>query len=664
MNLSKIKPMNFMSDDEILRFIGNYINKSSYNYAVLIDGSWGCGKTHFIKKILMPFLENTEKIKVDKNKGYKEKKIIYISLYGITKKEELTNQISIEALPFKNIVKSKGFTTLSSIGKAALGGALSLNGITLPESSFDISNFISLENSILIFDDLERCNMNINEVLGYINNFVEHDEIKAIIVSNEKEISSANLNINREQKLFVALNENIVFPKDDNTNTKKPSGKIEIDELSERVDILFGEDCLYKQIKEKLIGFTIYYKPDINKIIDEIVKSIMTDAKVKELILKNKNFIIEKIDYYEHQNIRTLLFCLDKYIIIAESLLNKVDSDVLDSILEDIFKYIIVFSINYKIGNKLPEWHDNNETQIVSFGRENFSFMDISFMNSLKGFKFVDDFILGGNYKEDRAVEVIYRSIEIQKEQIQDPNDPLNKLNNQWWKLEDGEVKSLIEGVYKSLVDEPLKYNISAYSKILTLNIFLNRIGIQSVDIWDIVTIMKSNLEKFTPDNNFDAFGFLSSDFGNDDDMELYTKCIGDLNRYRINYYEQINEKNINAVLENYETWTGELIKYYRENENNLTSQKAFLKLINYTKLIDAIKCSSSGQILNFRRVIGSVYSFSNIKDYYASDKETIDILIDELKSYAEEIKEFQKIRNYNLQNLIKDLENISQRLI
>src|SRR5690606_22201504 len=41
---------------------------------------------------------------------------------------------------------------------------------------------------LFIFDDLERCDLPINRVLGYINEFVEHEDRKVIIIANEKEI--------------------------------------------------------------------------------------------------------------------------------------------------------------------------------------------------------------------------------------------------------------------------------------------------------------------------------------------------------------------------------------------------------------------------------------------------------------------------------------------
>lgn len=39
---------------------------------------------------------------------------------------------------------------------------------------------------IIIFDDLERVGIEINEVLGIINSFVECHKTKVIIIANEK----------------------------------------------------------------------------------------------------------------------------------------------------------------------------------------------------------------------------------------------------------------------------------------------------------------------------------------------------------------------------------------------------------------------------------------------------------------------------------------------
>ena len=41
-----------LTDDGIVDVIINYVDENIYNYAVMIDGEWGCGKTHFIKERL------------------------------------------------------------------------------------------------------------------------------------------------------------------------------------------------------------------------------------------------------------------------------------------------------------------------------------------------------------------------------------------------------------------------------------------------------------------------------------------------------------------------------------------------------------------------------------------------------------------------------------
>lgn len=78
----------FISDEELLERIQDYIKESIYKYAVMIDGNWGCGKTYFIKEKLINILK-------DKNPN---KKFIYISLYGLATINDIEQAIYIETL--------------------------------------------------------------------------------------------------------------------------------------------------------------------------------------------------------------------------------------------------------------------------------------------------------------------------------------------------------------------------------------------------------------------------------------------------------------------------------------------------------------------------------------------------------------------------------------
>lgn len=147
-------------------FLSNYIALPySPYYAVLLTGPWGIGKTYLIKKLLKETFE-------------KEENYIYVSLYGITTREEL--DIAVLQACFPNVIW-KNVELLGRLGKTALRYV----GIN-PE--LKLSDLPRPQKILYVFDDLERCEMPINTSLGYINEFIEHEGRKVVIVANEEEI--------------------------------------------------------------------------------------------------------------------------------------------------------------------------------------------------------------------------------------------------------------------------------------------------------------------------------------------------------------------------------------------------------------------------------------------------------------------------------------------
>ena len=76
-----------------------YLKDENEKQAILIDGEWGCGKTFFIKKEIIHEIDES---KID---GLKNKKTIYISLYGVKDSKEITNEIYTNIL-YNKISKS------------------------------------------------------------------------------------------------------------------------------------------------------------------------------------------------------------------------------------------------------------------------------------------------------------------------------------------------------------------------------------------------------------------------------------------------------------------------------------------------------------------------------------------------------------------------------
>ena len=194
-----------LTDEQILEIIEKYTNKKETNYAILLDGEWGSGKTYFIREKLVPKLkDNYEKEKKEKNKDdkLKNKKPLYISLYGIEDVKEISKSIYLNLLGEK---RNKWISAPINIAQF-LKPDIDYTKITEV-----LDQFVNLENNIIVFDDLERCNIDINLCLGFINNLVEHNNIKVIIVANEKEIGKLNYDKNYELKLIAAMNKEVNY---------------------------------------------------------------------------------------------------------------------------------------------------------------------------------------------------------------------------------------------------------------------------------------------------------------------------------------------------------------------------------------------------------------------------------------------------------------------
>ena len=172
--------------------------KKNFEYAVLLNGAWGSGKTWFVKK----YLEKKE------DQG---KKICYVSLNGITKTSLIDEAIFKSIHP---ILGSQGAKLAGQILKGTLKATIrvDLDGDSKSDGSIsggipkiELPDYLKInDNFILVFDDLERCELKKEEVLGYINYFVEQEGIKTLIVSNEEEIKDNDEYARKKEKLIGA----------------------------------------------------------------------------------------------------------------------------------------------------------------------------------------------------------------------------------------------------------------------------------------------------------------------------------------------------------------------------------------------------------------------------------------------------------------------------
>lgn len=177
-------------------------------YAVLLKGKWGCGKTHFINHWIDAYKGNptTEQVLEP----------IYVSLYGLSDTKQITTAINRVICPILYGKAAKAGKVLAKIASAmVLKHEVDLNYDGISDLSINIgidslSKFKSndsLANSkkLLIFDDLERCDIPIKKLLGYLNFFVEQCNCHLIVIGDEDKIAEGE-----NKKIFGEFKEKTI----------------------------------------------------------------------------------------------------------------------------------------------------------------------------------------------------------------------------------------------------------------------------------------------------------------------------------------------------------------------------------------------------------------------------------------------------------------------
>jgi hypothetical protein len=657
--------MSFLSDDEIICLIIEYINEDIYNYAILLDGEWGSGKTNFVKTKLIPSIEKLpHEIENQKRKSllYKNvcnkrnskekrkltKSVIYISLYGLKDTEAISSMLFFKILEFSLRINAKILPIIGAGTKAIIDkyGLSALSDIK-PANIF--AEFANYKRYIFIFDDLERCSIPINEVLGFINNLVEQNNIKVIIITNQSEIGIINTQNNLELKYLLSLHERIDFrsleqKSKDSLNQNITTNNIyNLDQIKQRVSYLFEENELYNQIKEKLIGRTIYYKPQLKEIvpliIDKCIKSERTNRIIKSIQNQIESIMLSK----NHYNIRTLQFSLIYLAKICKSLDEQKQSfQEYEQIICEIFIAILKVSIAFKKGIKNYEWSENSEYGEICFNDE---------IWGMQSFKFIHDYIYSSLYDETRVIKVLssYNTDVIAKNFAHD--DPINLLSN-YWELDDDFIVEQLLKMKSKLIED--KYATVKYKKILSLLFCLKGLDINPVDINEIFEIMKTNLMQSGGEVETYEEPLINA---NNLCLTEFKAFMDNLRKIQKESSQKKNEIDINAIL-NKEKWGNDIYNYYEDHKSYFLSKKSFLSYINIDALSNNLEISTTLNFSDFRRGLGSIYCYANISEVFSNDYDTLI----KLNNYLNRAVYPKKIKEYNRKMFIDFLSKTIQQ--
>ena len=631
----------YLDEQQIVDVILKYLDSSIYNYAVLIDGEWGCGKTHLIAKSIIPAIIKHENEKKTANNEYIDKKAIYISLYGITSESEISKQIFLKAIP--KLGANEKTRTFADVGIKILSGVASYFSPTFNQDEIlDLFTNLNKDKYILIFDDLERCNMDVNSLLGYINSFVEHGGVKTILVANQDEMGKENALNNIELKYMLALNKDLKFlsPRNSDLLGRKPDNNepLSVHEMKERAGEIFSENALYNKVKEKLIGQTIFYRPTLAVIIPALLEKLSLPEEVNNIIKDIASDIIDLMLTKQHHNIRTLQASIHYFLMIYNAISSH---DIPEAPYTEVFFYTVFSSIKCKSGKSAYKWEDKSEYGHVPFSD------DIITFTGLTGFKFIDEIVYYSKFDSTNIFNVITSYVEHQKRSAQVKDNPY-RLLDRWWEQSEKDVTVNIDKTMEELQNGTYSYTM--YPEIVMKFSGIVAAGFPEEILSKTSLIMTENISKTT---DIVVFDFHSSTTSNEDTAKLYRKYLNPLIELAEKATINVSHTEINDILNN-EDW-GDAFYEYTRNVVYQSRERQFFGLIDTELLARLVAEGSSYNICLLKYGIERSYNFSNLAECYPNDLYNLQLF---KKALADmDIQDFDKIKSMNVKSLIDVVE-------
>ena len=413
------------------------------------------GKTHFWNHKIRKKIESMQL-------NGRRYTTIYMSLYGISNLEDISKKIFIETtqLMDKNLRRYMDANEQTTIPEYAKTGIDMANffGVTQSGDKVDYAEFFSTDDKVLCFDDLERANVDVIDILGYINNFVEHDHIKTIIICNEKELSTKLKSSNLEMKTFIATY--LLDKQDELNNTDKPI----VEKIQQKIENVFDKANDYERIKEKLIGETFEYAPKFDYIINGILMRYENNADLIRFLRENTRLIISTFERSGTRNLRILKHALNDFKKVYE-MVNKSYPNTSHRVMQTMLIFTIAISFEIKAGkitkDKFMNIKDNEEyksilvsSRILMDNRQFYikefdSNYYYNFKSEYRFFKFIEYYVRTRIFD----MKIFKENMETIRNTIDTENLPAYKrlLTEEYWKISDDEFGKVISDIIEDV---------------------------------------------------------------------------------------------------------------------------------------------------------------------------------------------------------------------
>lgn len=275
---------------EVAKFLKNWANTNSKpHFAVLVEGRWGCGKTHFVTKLL-------------EDDAFTDRKPIYLSVFGIADVQSLETSLFYASASTATKTLHKGMGLAGSVFSGALtlgtggilGGTANLNKAVDAATSQLEQSAKNMDGALLVLDDLERCQIPMSELLGVVNRFVEHGDTRVILCANTDNL----------------------------------------------------DDDHFRAFKEKVVGHSFLLESDPHSALTSFITEI-GQPEARELLLKYQDDILDLYGRSGFHNLRALR----QFIWQLASILEKMEVDYRqnDKLVQNLIIQFFIFFIEFKL---------------------------------------------------------------------------------------------------------------------------------------------------------------------------------------------------------------------------------------------------------------------------------------------------------------------------
>ncbi len=588
--------------EDLVESILDYVRADYTDYAIMINGEWGSGKTYFWNHKIKNKIESLQL-------NGRKYTTIYMSLYGISNLEDISKKIFIETTQLmdknmKKYMETHDKTSIPEYAKTGLDMA-HFFGVTQNGDKVDYASFFATEDKVLCFDDLERANVDVIDILGYINNFVEHDHIKTIIICNEKELSTKLKSTNLEMKTFIAT-----YLLDKEGGLLK-ADKPMVEKIREKIEYVFDKANDYERIKEKLIGETFEYAPKFNYIINGLLMRYESNPDLIRFLREHTNLITNTFIKSGTRNLRILKHALNDFKKVFENV-NKFYPNTNLRVLQTMLIFTIAVSFEIKAGkitkdkfvniNSNEEYKailvssrvlmDNRQFYIKEFDN-NYYF---NFKSDYRFFKFIEIYVRTRifdmrAFKKD--MEMIIKTIDTEKL-------PGYKrlLTEEYWKISDDQFPGIIEEVIENIKKGELK--LIETVKLFAYFSYFSRRGLIAYDMQTVKSIFLEGMD----------LSAKTSEFCNNIDEELSRIGI-DVGEDMNDILQHFHELNRELEEEMYRKQAEDIFKcipmkmeLFYDKFANECMDKPILNYYDAYQMFQRITCASNEDIVMIKEML------------------------------------------------------------